>query len=89
MTRSKDHAIVLGVPKLPARYEAFVTPLLLSIITSCLVSLVGTFRGVELTSNFASTWLAAWGVSLAIAFPTRLLMTPIARWLTTILVRNS
>jgi len=88
MNSPKDHAIVAAIPKLPARCGVVVTPLLLSIITSCVVSFVGALKGFELTSKFASTWLATWGVSLAVALPARYLMTPVARWLTRILVRN-
>ena len=89
MTRSKDHPIVTGIPKLPARCRTFVTSLLLSMVMTCLVSFVSTFRGVELSAGFASKWLAAWGVSWAIAFPLLLLVTPIARSLTAIVVRDS
>lgn len=89
MTPSKDHAIVFGIPKLPARYGTLVTPLLVSVVMTCLVSFVSTFRAIGLSSGFASAWLAAWGVSWAIAFPVLLLVTPVARSLTAILVRNS
>lgn len=88
MTRSKDHALVPGIPKLPASCAAFVAPLFLSIVMTCLVSLVSTLSGVELSSKFASTWLAAWGASWTIAFPAMLVLTPVARRLTTLLVKN-
>ena len=71
-----------------ARCAAFVAPLFLSIIMTCLVSFVSTLRGVELSSKFASTWLAGWGVSWMIAFPALLVLTPVARWLTTLLVKD-
>ena len=36
----------LGLRKLPARYAGFVMPLLLSILMTCIVSLISTFKGV-------------------------------------------
>jgi hypothetical protein len=87
MAHSKEHAIVPGVPKLPARCAPFVAPLFLSIVMTCIVSLVSSLSESGPSSKFASRWLAAWGTSWMIAFPALLVLTPVARRLTTLLVK--
>ena len=88
MTHSKAHAIVPGFARLPAGCAPFVAPLFLSINMTCIVSFVNTLRGVESYSKFASTWLASWSVSWMVAFPALLVLTPVARRLTTLLVKD-
>ena len=75
-----------GVPKLPARYAAFVMPLLLSIFMTAIVSLVSTLRSVGLVDGVVTLWLGAWGMSWLIGFPTLLLVLPVVRRLTAWLV---
>lgn len=75
-----------GIPKLPARYAAFVMPLLLSIFMTAIVSLVSTLRSVGLVEGVVTLWLGAWGMSWLIGFPTLLLVLPLVRRLTAWLV---
>ncbi len=75
-----------GIPKLPARYAAFVMPLLLSIFMTAIVSLVSTLRSVGLVEGVVALWLGAWGMSWLIGFPTLLLVLPVVRRLTAWLV---
>ena len=72
--------------KLPARYAGVVMPFLLSILMTCIVSLISTMKGVGLVANFAHIWLGAWGISWLIAFPTLLLVLPVVRRLTAVVV---
>ena len=51
----------------PARHARVVTPLLLSILMTCVVSLVSTLTGVGGGPGFLAAWLEAWGVSWLIA----------------------
>lgn len=76
----------LGTPQLPARYASLVTPLLLSIFMSCVVSMISTFRGIGADPHFIAIWLGAWLISWIIAFPTLLLVLPIVRKTTAALV---
>ena len=71
-----------GLPKLPARYASLVTPFLLSIFMTCIVSMISTFFGIGIAPNFLSMWLGAWAISWVIAFPTLLLVFPLVRRLT-------
>ncbi len=80
--------IFFGIPKLPARYGSLVMPLLLSILMTCIVSLISTFNGIGLAPEFASKWLRAWGVSWLVAFPVLLLALPVVRKATAALVHT-
>lgn len=77
-----------GIPKLPARYAAFVMPLLLSIFMTAIVSLVSTLRSVGLVDGVVTLWLGAWSMSWLIGFPTLLLVLPVVRRLTAWIVQS-
>ncbi len=74
------------MPKLPSRYASVVTPFFLSIVMTCVVSLVSTLRGVGWVPGFFSLWLGSWGISWVIAFPTLLLVLPLVRKATLLFV---
>jgi hypothetical protein len=87
MNDSKPVARTLfGLRKLPARYAGFVMPLLLSILMTCIVSLISTFKGVGWVPGFWQMWLGAWAVSWLVAFPTLLVALPLVRKLTAAVV---
>ncbi len=75
-----------SVRKLPARYGAFVTPLILSGLMTLIVSGISTLRVLGPTPAFLQGWPVAWGLSWLIAFPVLLLALPVARRLTAMLV---
>ena len=60
-------------------YAAVVTPLFLSVIMTCIVSLVSTLRGVGLAAGFLRLWLGSWGLSWLIAFSVLLVVLPFVR----------
>lgn len=70
------------------RQAPVVMALLLSIAMTMVVSGVSTLRGVGLGPGFMSVWLSAWGLSWVVAFPTLLVLLPLARTLTTALCRT-
>lgn len=72
--------------RLPAHYNRWVMPLLLSIIMTCVVSLISTLRSIGVAPHFLSIWLGSWGLSWLVAFPTLLLVLPLVRKLTAMLV---
>ncbi len=72
--------------KLPARYGALVTPLILSGLMTLIVSGISTLRVLGPTPAFLQSWPGAWGLSWLIAFPVLLLALPAARRLTALLV---
>jgi hypothetical protein len=76
----------LGLSKLPVRYASLVMPFLLSIFMTCIVSMISTLYGIGIAPNLLSVWLGAWAISWVIAFPTLLLVFPLARKLTAAIV---
>ena len=65
--------------KLPARFNAFALPIVLSGIMSFLVSGVATFKAIGLPPGFIGQWLAAWTFSWPIASCAAILALPVAR----------
>ncbi|MDM4768748.1 DUF2798 domain-containing protein [Solimonas sp. SE-A11] len=82
-----QHTIVFGIRKLLPRYATLVMPLLLSIIMTCIVSLISTLRGIGLAPHFLSLWMSAWALSWVVAFPVLLMVLPLVRRATARLVR--
>ena len=74
--------------KLPARCAAIVMPLLLSLLMTCLVSLIATARSVGLTSEVLRLWPGSWLLSWLVAFPVTLLVLPLVRRLTAAVVET-
>lgn len=89
MNTSTRPTILFGIPKLPARYGSLVMPLLLSIFMTGVVSFISTVKSFGLSPQLASRWLSAWGVSWLIAFPVLLLVLPVVRKATALVVRAS
>jgi hypothetical protein len=77
----------LGLSLLHTRYSAVVMPFFLSIIMTCVISLVSTLRSAGLAPGFLPLWLGSWALSWVIAFPTLLLVLPVVRKLTFVFVQ--
>lgn len=77
-----------GTSKLPRRYAALVTPLLLSILMTFVVSAVATLHSIGLAPGFVAIWFSGWGLSWLIAFPTLLMALPLVRKATEALVER-
>lgn len=73
--------------KLPNRYTSIVLPFLLSIIMTFVVSIVSTLRSLGVEEFSLYVWMSAWVISWLIAFPTLLLVLPVVRKITAILVQ--
>ena len=72
--------------KLPARYAAWIMPLLLSGLMSATLSLVNLLMNVGLIDGFATKWLSTWLFSWLIAYPVVLVFLPLVRRLTSLIV---
>jgi hypothetical protein len=75
-----------GFRKLPARYGSVVMPFLLSVLMTCIISFISTLRGVGWSAGVIHLWLGSWAVSWLIGFPVLLLVLPLVRRLTSLLV---
>jgi len=71
-----------GWRKLPARYAEILLPLFLSLLMTCVVSLISTLRSVGFAENLLRLWLGAWALSWLVAFPLLLVVLPLAKTLT-------
>ena len=78
----------LGFKKLPAQYAKWVMPLLLSVIMTCIVSLISTLNTVGFVAGAARLWLRSWGWSWMFAFPVLLLILPVVRKATAAIVET-
>lgn len=65
--------------KLPARYATVVSPLVLSLLMTFIVSFISTLKSLGLQPGLPAIWLTAWGLSWLVAFPTLLLVLPVVR----------
>jgi hypothetical protein len=65
--------------KLPARFNAVAMPFVLSIFMSCIVSLISSLRAYGFEQFSFATWMQAWGLSWALAFPSLFLVLPVVR----------
>lgn len=88
MNTSKSH-FLFGIPKLPARYAGIVMPFILSVLMTCVVSIISTLRGVGWGPQFMTVWPSAWALSWVVAFPVLLVVLPIVRRLTALVVRQA
>jgi hypothetical protein len=65
--------------KLPARAQIVVTPMILSLLMSGIVSTISTLKAVGWAEASLPRLLQAWGLSYVIAFPAALVTMPIVR----------
>lgn len=75
------------IRKLPARYGALIMPLILSLMMTCVISGISTVNALGFTSLVLRDWPRAWLLSWIVAFPTLLLVLPVVRRLTALVVR--
>ncbi|PFG62468.1 uncharacterized protein DUF2798 [Thioclava sp. ES.031] len=73
---------------IPARYAHLLFSLILSGIMSLLVSGVATFRAAGMAEDFLALWGSSWISSWILAYPSVLIVAPIARRVTNLLVRQ-
>lgn len=72
--------------KLAAKHAQWVMPLILSGIMSAVVSMVNMIKNVGWVEGFAQMWWHAWLWSWLVAFPCVLMVLPLVRKLTALLV---
>lgn len=84
---SKHTFKLFGLPKLPNKAMVILVPLFLSGIMSGVVALISILRSVGMTEGMATLWFSSWTLSWAIAFPTVLVVLPLARRLALALVK--
>ncbi len=64
---------------IPHRYASILFGLILSGLMSAIVSGIATVRTLGIVPDFAAIWAGSWITSWAVAFPTVLVVAPLAR----------
>lgn len=72
---------------MPPRFAPVLFGFLLSALMSFIVSGIATFRNAGLVDGFLTLWINAWLPSWIIAFPTVLIVAPMARRLVGMLIK--
>ena len=75
-----------SLKKLPAKYAAWILPLILSFFMSGTLSLVNLWMRTGFISGFTMIWLETWMFSWLIAYPLVLMLLPVVRRLTGLIV---
>lgn len=70
------------------KYAPILAALILSGVMSCLVSGIATFRALGPVEGFVGLWMIAWLNAWAVAFPTLMLVGPVARRLVARITRD-
>ena len=84
--QKKQTMMIGNIPKLPARYAAWIMPLLLSGLMSATISMLNLWKNLGMIDGFFSKWFSIWLFSWVIAYPTVLIFLPIVRRLTGLIV---
>jgi len=72
--------------KLPAVFEPFVFGALLSGLMSFIVSGIATANAIGIAPGFRAQWMESWLFAWSVAFPTVLVIAPLVRRLTRVVV---
>jgi Protein of unknown function (DUF2798) len=86
---SRDTSMALAFPrfrKLPPQYAAIMLPLVLSVVMTFIASGISTLSALGFSAEFLRAWSLSWALSWAIAFPTLLVVLPLARRIVALLV---
>lgn len=86
MQSTEPKKLCLGIARVPARYAGIVMPFILSMLMTCIVSLICSLKSNGLSKDLLHIWSSAWGLSWLVAFPTLLLILPFVRKLTAFIV---
>lgn len=89
MRHAECHLTIEAPRMIPSRYSHILFGFLLSGMMSCLISGLSTYLAVGLPPDFATVWASSWLTSWSVAFPTVLLVAPVARRLVGALTRQA
>ncbi len=85
----ESKAKMISVPKLPARAMIVLVPFFLSLAMSGIVSFISIARSLGINKAMLAHWLEVWPFSWMVAFPSVFLLLPIARKLSSLMVKKS
>lgn len=71
---------------IPKKYTNIVFSFFMSLLMSCIMSLVISVFNVGLVEEIVAIWLKAWGFAFVVAFPTIIVVSPAVRRLVSAVV---
>lgn len=74
---------------IPARFAHILFGFFLSCLMSFIVAGIATYRALGLVDGFMAEWIGSWLSAWMVAFPTVLVVAPLARRLVALLVAKS
>ena len=84
---SQQRPVIFGnTPKLPAKWALIIIPFILSCLMSGIISMVNMLRALGWVEGLITLWFQNWMISWAIAFPVVLVVLPLVRRFTAMLV---
>lgn len=84
-----DFMISKGISMIDYKYQKFLFGFFMSLSMSCVMSFVISMFNVGLVSNFIPIWLSAWAFAFVVAFPTIIIVTPIAHKLVNLVLKKT
>lgn len=88
INESPPHDQKRGNSMIPPKYQHLVFSFLMALFMSCFMSLVISIFNVGIISDIVFIWLKAWGFAFVAAFPAVLMLSPIAKKLTQLIVKK-
>ena len=84
---SQQRPVIFGnIPRLPAKWALIIIPFILSCLMSGIISMVNMLRALGWVEGLITLWFQNWMISWAIAFPVVLVVLPLVRRFTAMLV---
>lgn len=65
--------------RLPPASRVWLTPLVLSLLMTAIISAISTVKALGWSAGLASAWVEAYALSWIVAFPVLLLVLPLVR----------
>ncbi len=69
---------MLDIPMVDDKYHSLVFSFLMSLFMSCIMSLVISISNIGFVGDIVSIWLGTWLFSFMVAFPTVVIVSPLA-----------
>ncbi|MFT5756005.1 MAG: hypothetical protein ACI9LM_000717 [Alteromonadaceae bacterium] len=70
------------------KYQSLIFSFIMALLMSGIMSFVISVFNLGLVDHIIFIWLNAWGFAFTVAFPVILLVTPVVRFLVSLLVKN-
>ncbi|CAA0251854.1 DUF2798 domain-containing protein [Acinetobacter baumannii] len=77
-----------NIPKLPPQALNLLVPFFLTFIMSGVISIISVIKSIGINTALIGIWLPTWLYSWMVAFPTALVVLPLAKKFSLLFVKN-